>query len=221
MDKPLESKELFKFLNNGVKENPVHIFLLKNHICSLTQSVWKCTRQKTRASFWEESLRFQGPTISCDPGILICGGAVMSAEDGAARGKQAREMSTSNWKWQICEGFLEIAERYFVHQLCQPLGDSKLPSVIGLEQIAHPPPQRGGTLSVGSCAWIHRDSQRFWWLFWWAAEGTQAPAGNCKWGTFPLCDNPVYTHLFMNDAMSPAATGSNFYDLSMSVWPKC
>lgn len=41
------------------------------------------------------------------------------------RGKEARERSVNNWKWQICEGFLWIAERYFVHKLCQPLGDSK------------------------------------------------------------------------------------------------
>lgn len=63
----------------------------------------------------------------------------MSVEAGEARGKEAREMSTSNWKRQVREGFLEIAKRYFVHQLGRPLGDSKLPSVIGLKQIAHPP----------------------------------------------------------------------------------
>lgn len=80
---------------------------------------------------------------------------------------------------------------------------------------------REWNLSVVSCAWIHLASQWFWWLFWWAAEGVQGPAGNCKWDLFSLCDSPVSTRFFMNDVVSLAATGSNFYDLSMSVWPKC
>lgn len=61
-----------------------------------------------RSSFWENSFCFQRTTILYGLGILICRGAVIGVEAGEARGKEAREMSINNWKWQICEGFLWI-----------------------------------------------------------------------------------------------------------------
>lgn len=51
-----------------------------------------------KSSFWENSLWFQGTTISYDPRIVICRGAVIGVEEGESRGKEAREMSINNWK---------------------------------------------------------------------------------------------------------------------------
>ena len=50
-----------------------------------------------------------------------------------------------------------IAKRYFVHQLGRPLGDSKLPSVIGLKQIAHPP---ATVQAISMCGVLHVNSPR-------------------------------------------------------------
>lgn len=165
--------------------------------------------------FGQNSLWFQG-TISYNSGILI------GVEAGGGQGKGSKRNEHQQLEVTNLWGLSRNCKKIFCSPASPAPGEFKASLSHWTEENCTPPTTwREWNLTGASCTGIHLSSQRFWWLFWWAADSTRDPAGNCKWDIFSPCDNPVDTHFFMNDAVSLAAIGSNFYDLSMSVWPKC